>query len=171
MKRSVPIMMILALIFGLVFQLTLRSQTVTDPRVDAIMNAVVKPSEPGASVIVIHNGQILHEAGYGLADLQQQKTNKPQTLYHMASTGKQFASMAIMMMKERGQLNYDDPIAVHLPELSRFGNQCHACRTHASHIRNSGLLQFLARIQPACSVSIRLPTMMMRFGYFSFGES
>jgi CubicO group peptidase (beta-lactamase class C family) len=39
----------------------------------------------------------------------------------MASTGKQFASMAIMMMKERGQLNYDDPIAVHLPELSRFG--------------------------------------------------
>src|SRR6185436_12945471 len=102
------------LLLTAIFQTTLQAQSPTDPRVDAIMNAVIKPNEPGASVIVIHNGQILHEAGYGMADLALQKVNTPQSLYHMASTGKQFASMAVMMMKERGQLKYEDPIGLHL---------------------------------------------------------
>jgi CubicO group peptidase (beta-lactamase class C family) len=120
-RRNRTIMMISAFILGLVFQATLQAQSPTDPRVDTIMNSVIKPNEPGASVIVIQDGRIIHEAGYGLADLQLQKPNTPQTLYHMASTGKQFSSMGIMMMKEHGLLNYDDPIAVHLPQLSRFG--------------------------------------------------
>jgi CubicO group peptidase (beta-lactamase class C family) len=97
-------------------------QVIHHAGVDAIMNSVIKPWEPGASVIVVHNGQILHEAGYGRADLEHERNNTPHTLYHMASTGKQLTALGIMMMKERQLLNYDDPIAVHLPELWRFGS-------------------------------------------------
>lgn len=93
----------------------------SDPRIDEIMNSVIQPQEPGASVIVIHSGQILHKVGYGMADLGRQRVNTPQTLFHMGSAGKQLTAMGIMMMKEQGLLNYDDPIALHLPELSRFG--------------------------------------------------
>jgi CubicO group peptidase (beta-lactamase class C family) len=99
------------------------AQSVRDPRVDAIMNGVIQPQEPGASVIVIHDGRILHEAGYGMADLALQRVNTPQSLFHMASAGKQMTAMAIMMMQEQGLLAYDDPIAWHLPELARFGSQ------------------------------------------------
>ena len=148
-------MMIAILLLATIFQTLLGAgAAITDPRVDAIMNAVIKPGEPGASVIVIQHGQILHEAGYGLADLALQKLNTPQTLYHMASSGKQFASMAVMMMKERGQLNYEDPIAVHLPELSRFGSNVtlESLMHHTSSIPdyyNSSLgYNLLLRIDP-----------------------
>jgi CubicO group peptidase (beta-lactamase class C family) len=99
------------------------AQGVRDPRIDKIMNSAIRPWEPGASVIVIRNGQILHEAGYGMADLELRRPNTPETLFHMASSGKQFTSLAVMMMKERNLLQFDDPISVHLPELSRFGSK------------------------------------------------
>ena len=91
-----------------------------DPRVDSIMNAAIRPMEPGGSVIVIRNGRIIHQAGYGLADLEKKVPNTPETLYHLASTGKQFTGMAIMMMKQQGLLQYSDPVSRHLPRLSRF---------------------------------------------------
>jgi CubicO group peptidase (beta-lactamase class C family) len=123
-RKIISISIVMAVLAaGVVVQTAPRRQEVRDPRVDAIMNAVINPLGPGASVIVIHDGQILHEAGYGLANLESRRVNTPQTLYHMASTGKQFTALAIMMMKERGQLTYDDPIAIHLPELSRFGSK------------------------------------------------
>src|SRR6185503_11297235 len=61
-------------------------------------------------------------AGYGMADLGLQRVNTPQTLFHMGSAGKQMTALGIMMMQEQGLLNYDDPIALHLPELARFGS-------------------------------------------------
>ena len=122
-RRTISIMTRVAILVALVVcQSTAGAQSIRDPRVDAIMNAVIEPAEPGASVIVIHEGMILHEAGYGMADLGRNRINTPQTLYHMASAAKQMTALGIMMMKERGLLNYDDPIAVHLPELSRFGD-------------------------------------------------
>ena len=99
------------------------AQYVRDPRVDEIMNAVIQPQDPGASVIVIRDGAILHEAGYGMADLALQRVNTPRSLFHMGSAGKQMTALGIMMMQEQGLLAYDDPIALHLPELARFGSK------------------------------------------------
>lgn len=96
--------------------------TVRDARVDAILNAAIRPTDPGASVIVIRDGSVLHEAGYGVADLDCGNPNTTGTLFHMASTGKQLTGMAVMMLKEEGRLAYSDPIAKHLPELARFGD-------------------------------------------------
>jgi CubicO group peptidase (beta-lactamase class C family) len=93
-----------------------------DPRVDSIMRRLIRPTDPGASVIVIHRGKILHEAGYGMADLGRGIPNTSETLYHMASSSKQFTALAIMMLKEKRQLRYGDPIARHLPQLKRFGD-------------------------------------------------
>lgn len=75
--------------------------TIRDPRVDAVMNGVINATDPGASVIVILRGQVVHAAGYGLANLESR----------------------VMLLKEAGQVDYADPVATHLPELARFGKR------------------------------------------------
>ena len=91
-------------------------------QVDKIMESLVShPDEPGGAVIVIKEGAVLHNKGYGVADIEQNKPITPQSVFQMASSGKQFTGLVIMMLAEAGQLDYDDAIATYLPELEQLG--------------------------------------------------
>jgi CubicO group peptidase (beta-lactamase class C family) len=92
-----------------------------DPRVDAIMTRAIKPDEPGASVVVIWNGRVVHGAAYGLADVATGRPNRTSSTFHMASMGKQFTALALLMLRDERKLSLDDPIGKHFPELARFG--------------------------------------------------
>ena len=83
-----------ALLFVVAPALVAQSNAPRDPRVDAIVQAVIKSNEPGGSIVVIRDGKVVHVAGYGLADLDSRKPNLPGTRYHMASTGKQFTALS-----------------------------------------------------------------------------
>ena len=78
---------------------------------------------PGAAVMVIRDGEVLHAAGYGFADLERRVPITPRTAFRLASVSKQFTAMAVMILAESGQLAYDDPVVKFLPELSRFGDE------------------------------------------------
>lgn len=94
------------------------------PRVDALIAAAgVGADTPGAAVMVIHDGHIVHAAGYGLADLEHQVPITPHTVFKLASVTKDFTAMAIMMLAEQGKLAYDDPIGRYVTELARFGDE------------------------------------------------
>src|SRR5688572_8222002 len=90
--------------------------------VDKLFSSVTE-RDPGAAVIVIKEGEVLYQQGYGLADRKRRTPITPQTAFHLASAGKQFTAMAIMMLYEEGKLDYDDPIGVHLPELAGLGEE------------------------------------------------
>ncbi|MBI1880282.1 MAG: serine hydrolase, partial [Chloroflexi bacterium] len=62
-------------------------------QVDAIFAAFVPEDAPGGAVIVVQAGHILHQAGYGLADLENGRPITPQTLFHLGSAGKQFTGL------------------------------------------------------------------------------
>ena len=76
---------------------------------------------PGAAVLVIEDGEILFEGGFGLSDIDSQTPITPQSAFRLASVSKQFTAMAVMILAERGQLAYDDKLVEYLPELERFG--------------------------------------------------
>jgi CubicO group peptidase (beta-lactamase class C family) len=90
-------------------------------RVDNLFAAFVTGNSPGGAAMVIRNGRIAHEAGYGLADLSRVTAITPKHAFHLGSIGKQFTAIGVMMLVEQGKIGYDDPIGMHLPELSRFG--------------------------------------------------
>jgi CubicO group peptidase (beta-lactamase class C family) len=75
---------------------------------------------PGLAIVVIKNGQIVHLAGYGSADLETATPITPQTQFHMASCGKQFTALGIMRLKDDGKLAFDDHIGKHIPELAGY---------------------------------------------------
>ena len=72
--------------------------------------------------MVIEDGQVLKNSGYGLASLESGTAITPQSLFHLGSAGKQFTALGIMMLAEEGKIKYDDPIGKYLPELAWCGN-------------------------------------------------
>jgi CubicO group peptidase (beta-lactamase class C family) len=61
---------------------------------------------------VIRNGDIIYERGYGMADLDHGIPNTPTTVFHIASTSKQFTAAAIVLLAQQGKLsgvNYSFP--------------------------------------------------------------
>jgi CubicO group peptidase (beta-lactamase class C family) len=74
----------------------------------------------GLVIAVLVEGKPVHVAGYGVANRETKQPATPETPFHMASCGKQFTGVGIMMLKEAGKLQYDDHIGAHVPELAGF---------------------------------------------------
>ncbi len=72
---------------------------------------------PGMSVAVLKNGQIMKKASYGLASVELAVPTKDSTLFHLASTTKEFTGVAIMALVEDGRLALDDPVRTYLTGL------------------------------------------------------
>ncbi len=71
---------------------------------------------PAIGVAVVKDGNVIKAEAYGLANVELQTPATRQTIFQSGSVGKQFASMAAMILVEDGKLNLDDPISKHLPD-------------------------------------------------------
>lgn len=91
-------------------------------KVDRLFAAFIAKDEPGAAVIVIQRGKILHQAAYGLADVAAGIVLTPQHIFQIGSVGKQFTAIAIMQLFQAGKLAYDDSIRTYLPELPAWAD-------------------------------------------------
>src|SRR5580704_10524804 len=74
------------------------------------------PGRPGAAVAVWQGGAPIHEAGYGLANLEWDIPIDADTVFRLGSITKQFTAAAIMRLAEAGKLGLDDPPARWLPD-------------------------------------------------------
>lgn len=87
---------------------------------DALFAPLTEGVQPGAAVMVIENGEIVHRAGYGYANLEEGTPIDADTAFRLASVSKQFTAMAVMLLAEEGRLGYDDPVSRYLPQLSPY---------------------------------------------------
>jgi CubicO group peptidase (beta-lactamase class C family) len=88
-----------------------------DARVDALFTAVAKNDSPGCAVSVRRAGTLVHEGAYGMASLELQVPNTPDTVFHAGSVAKQFTALAVLMLEAEGKLALTDSIRKHVPEL------------------------------------------------------
>jgi CubicO group peptidase (beta-lactamase class C family) len=89
-------------------------------RVDTLFSRWDHPDTPGAAVMVIKNGKVLLKKGYGLADLESRTAITANTAFLLASVTKQFTAMAIMILQERKQLSFDDPLSKFFSEFPAY---------------------------------------------------
>ena len=102
-------------------------------RIDSIFSEFTLPGSPGATVMVIREGQVIHAKGYGLADLKSGRALSRETPVRLGSVGKQFTSMGIMILEEREELAFDQLVTEWVPELHRFpGSQVSHLLHHTS---------------------------------------
>lgn len=69
------------------------------------------------SVLVVQDGKVLVDKGYGFADRQRTRRITPETPFWVASISKQFTAAAILKLAEQGRLSLDDPITKYFPEV------------------------------------------------------
>jgi len=89
-------------------------------RVDHLFAALKQGIQPGAGVLVIRDGRIVHEAAYGYADIEKQIPLTVDSTFRLDSVSKQFTAMAVMLLAEDGKLAYDDPVSRYVPELVTY---------------------------------------------------
>jgi CubicO group peptidase (beta-lactamase class C family) len=106
-------------------------------RIDRYVAGKIRTDSPGLALAVVKAGAVVHAAGYGLAERRGQPV-APDTIFHLASCGKQFTGLGIAMLAEEGKLDLDDPLARHLALLAAFGPQVTIRRLlhHTSGIRD-----------------------------------
>jgi len=85
--------------------------------VDRIMTACDRQDSPGASVIVIKNGETIFKRSYGLAEVESRRPATTDTNYRLASVTKQFTAMCVLMLAERKKLSLHDPVARFFPKM------------------------------------------------------
>jgi CubicO group peptidase (beta-lactamase class C family) len=120
-------------------------------QIDACIAELIDPNGPGLALAVTASGKIVHAAGYGLADIGSRRPIVPDTIFHLASCGKQFTGLGILMLAEQRKLGLDDPVSKHLPALAGFdpGVTLRRLLNHTSGIRDfydeEGMNNVLAR--------------------------
>src|SRR3954463_12188682 len=67
-----------------------------------------KQQIPGLSLAVVKDGKLLLTRGYGLADVENNVSATPETVYQIQSITKMFVASAMMMLQREGKLSLDD---------------------------------------------------------------
>jgi CubicO group peptidase (beta-lactamase class C family) len=80
-----------------------------EPWLDGLMPTALRTAQtPGAVVVVVKDGQVLLEKGYGFADWKKRTPVDPRTtLFRPGSVSKLFTWTAVMQQVEQGKLNLD----------------------------------------------------------------
>ncbi|HEU0252372.1 MAG TPA: serine hydrolase domain-containing protein [Pyrinomonadaceae bacterium] len=79
-------------------------------------------SAPGCAAAVSLNGEVVFEKAYGLADLEHNVPNTPQTIFESGSVAKQFTAAALVLLQQDGKLSLEDPVRKYIPELPDYGS-------------------------------------------------
>jgi CubicO group peptidase (beta-lactamase class C family) len=106
-----------------------------DPLITAQM---AKEQIPGAVFILVQNGRVLYQRGYGFADLGNQKPVDPEkTIWRIGSISKVFTATAVVQLADRGKLKLSD-------DVNRYLTRVRAPATFPEPVRIEHLLTHTA---------------------------
>ena len=86
-------------------------------RIDRICAPFDRSGRPGLAVGIAIRGRPAYRKGFGLASVEQPQVLAPATRMRIGSTTKHFASLAFLLLCEKGKAGIDDPIGKHVPGL------------------------------------------------------
>lgn len=101
---------------------------------------------PGCAVGVSVGGKPVLTRAYGLADLEHDVKNTPETIFEAGSVSKQFTAAAMLLLAKEGKLSLDDPVRKYIPELRDFGSPLlvRHMLNHTSGLRDWGSVEAIA---------------------------
>ena len=88
-------------------------------KIDALMRKYLDYGQFNGSVLVAEKGTVILKKGYGLANMEWDIPNAPDTKFRLGSITKQFTSMLVMQQVEKGLIGLDDPIVKYLKDYPK----------------------------------------------------
>src|SRR6185295_13369699 len=83
---------------------------------------------------------------YGMADLEHDVKNDPETIFEAGSVSKQFTAAAVLLLARDGKLSLDDPVRKYIPEVPDYGVPLtiRHMLNHTSGLRDWGSVEAIA---------------------------
>ncbi|WP_077212719.1 serine hydrolase domain-containing protein [Bacillus dakarensis] len=120
MYKKSFIFLVMMSVFGLLWNISLQTQA--DEPFDTadvdeyVKNYIEKNGLPGAAIVIVKDGNVLYEKGFGHDSEGKPLTAKSQI--GIASGTKPFTAFAVLQLIDRGKIKLDDPVVNYLPELT-----------------------------------------------------
>lgn len=86
-------------------------------KLDSIALQDVPERAPGIATAIISNGRVVYQKFGGIADLSDSVPITAKSRFNMASNGKQFTALAVLLLEKEGRLHLNDDIRKYLPSL------------------------------------------------------
>ena len=99
------------------------AQSPIEVGVDTFVKAEMERQKvPGISLGVVKDGKPMIVKGYGLANVEHNVAVGAETIFQSGSVGKQFTSMAVMMLVEDGKIGLDDKLTKYIADVPATWN-------------------------------------------------
>ena len=107
-------------------------------KADEYMKAVLQVDGFSGTILIARDGKPILSRGYGMANIELNVPNTPETIFRLGSVTKQFTSMSIMMLQQSGKLSVGDPICKFFTDCPEVWNPItiRNLLTHTSGITN-----------------------------------
>ncbi|CAN5414659.1 serine hydrolase domain-containing protein [soil metagenome] len=73
---------------------------------------------PGAVAMIVKDNRVVYQQALGYSDVEQELLLEHDHIFRLASMTKAITSVGVVMLAERGSLNFDDPVSRYIPEFS-----------------------------------------------------
>jgi CubicO group peptidase (beta-lactamase class C family) len=134
-----------ALCAALFAQAVIDAPAVPASKIDAVFSRW-NSETPGCAVGVSQGGKSVLQKSYGMADLEHDVPNTPETIFEAGSVSKQFTAAAVLLLAQEGKLSLDDPARKYIPELPDYGAPLTVRHMlhHTSGLRDWGEVESIA---------------------------
>lgn len=119
MKRRFWVTVFLLMVSGITAFAQIQKELSPDQlkRLDSIATQDVPKNAPGIATGIVSNGEIVYEKVAGYANLTDSSLITKKTRFNIASNGKQFTALAILILLDERKINLGDDIRKYLPNL------------------------------------------------------
>ena len=128
---------LLLLLFVLISNLGIAQTKVQ--QIEKLLSTYEAYDKFNGSVLVSDQGKVIYKNGFGMANMEWDIPNQPNTKHRLGSITKQFTAMLILQLVADGKLDLQKPVTTYLPDYPKASGDiitCHHLLTHTSGIPN-----------------------------------
>jgi len=114
MRQTILKLQLLLLI--VTFSAALEAQTELSAGIDSIVQSTYVDDLPGATVIVVKDGETIYRGAKGMANMELGIPLQADMVFRIGSITKQFTAASILLLEEQGKLSVQDTIEAYLPD-------------------------------------------------------
>jgi len=106
-------------------------------KIQEVLTLAHKYKQFNGSALVAENGKVVYKGAFGLANMEWNIPNTPDTKFRLGSITKQFTATLTMQLIEQGKIKLDAKISDYLPDYRKDIGQkvtIHHLLTHTSGI-------------------------------------
>ena len=104
--------------------------------VDSFFTEISEKNDFNGTVLVSHNDKVIYRKAFGYANFGTKELLQENSVFQLASISKQFTAVAVLMLYEKGLINFDDDITKYFPDFPYSGITIRMLLSHRSGLPN-----------------------------------